>query len=208
MHGLRHRELDVQLINEVWDSDIYQKEVRVQLGDIVVDAGAQIGIFTVKVAKTAKKVIAFEPEPNNFELLHINTRPYENVEVHQQALWSETTYLTLHHNPCHPGAHSVISLPPGLADYTVEVEAVVLDDITEDVDFIKMDIEGSEIEALKGGRRLIERCHPVIVMETHPIEPLEEWWRNLFSSLIPYGYEMEVSKPLWCSRIVTARVER
>jgi FkbM family methyltransferase len=197
----------MEIIREVW-SGIYERDVRVSQGDVVVDAGAQIGIFSVKVADRAGRVWAFEPEPSNYELLCYNVAPYSNIKSMNVALWSSNGRMPLHHNREHVGAHSLLPLPEGVSDYNVEVETIRLDDVIEDqVDFIKMDVEGAEIEVLKGAMQILEVCHPAIVMEVHPIKPLEEWWGRLMDVLVPLGYKI-VPQPMpsdmWCRKIVTA----
>lgn len=203
LHGLRCRCADIPLILDVWKQEIYEKIARVQRGDIVVDAGAHIGSFTVKVAGSAGKVIAFEPEPENFKLLLRNTARLQNVEAHQRALWSENCQATLYHNRSHTGASSLIPLPPGVCDYELEVEAVRLDDVVDSVDFLKMDVEGCELEVLKGAQNVIRSCSPVIVFEAHPISPLEKWWSKIRELLSDYTFKGLPSE-IWMSSIVTA----
>lgn len=207
MLWLACREADEAIAKEVW-SGIYERDAQVSLGDVVVDAGAHIGSFSVKVADRVERVYAFEPEPSNYQLLHANALPYPNIKPLNVALWSSSGSMMLHHNMNHVGAHSLLPLPEGVSDYSIEVQTIRLDDVIEDrVDFIKMDVEGAEIEVLKGAMQILEVCHPAIAMEVHPIEPLDEWWGRLMDVLVPLGYKI-VPQPtpsdMWCRKIVTA----
>lgn len=207
LHNLKCRAADMSIIKEVWDAGVYERDYQVKFGDVIVDAGAQIGSFTVKVAKKAKKVIAFEPEPSNFDLLRINTRELENVEIHRNALWSSLGNAKLKHHRLKVGGHTLLNLSPTISGYEIDVETVRLDDVVNEVDFIKMDVEGAELEVLKGSKRILETQHPVIAMETHPSPPLAEWWRTLTEILYPFNYKIlhfPRTRDMWQSRIITA----
>ena len=58
----------------------------IRRSDTIVDAGANFGGYTVLGAQLAKRVIAFEPHPHNFEILSINTQDLPNCDIHQAAL--------------------------------------------------------------------------------------------------------------------------
>lgn len=195
------------IIREVWEGEVYEKEVQIQSGDIVVDAGAHIGSFTFKIAKKAKKVIAFEPEPSNFKLLCINTKDLENVDIYNSALWSKSGTAMLQHNKFNIGGSTLLPVQPGVSDYSIEVETVRMDDIVYEADFIKMDIEGAEFEALRGAEKILKSHHPVIVIEVHPITPLNEWWNDLSSLFQQFNYSVKnfpSPSNMWQSRIITA----
>lgn len=204
--GVTCRDDGESIVREVW-SGIYEREAQVRPGDIVVDAGAHIGSFSLLVSDKARRIIAFEPEPENFELLRLNAAPHGNIEAHRKALWSGTGEGKLYHNRSNSGGHSLLG-PGGATDYALDVDLVRLDEVVEEANFIKMDVEGAEIEALKGSSEILRSCHPVIVLEVHPIEPLRDWWGSLQGALTHYGYDIKnfpLEEDLWCRRIVTAR---
>ena len=134
----------------------------VKPGNIVVDVGANIGFFTLIFARLVGprgRVFAFEPDPENFELLRRNVElnGYENVTLVQKAVsranGSTRLYLSNENTAGHRIYDSQQSWP------SIEIEAVRLDDYLADkvapVDFLKMDIEGSELAALEGMPRLL-----------------------------------------------------
>lgn len=137
------------------------KYYKVKRGDVIVDAGAHIGLTVIMAAKAAGNegmVIAIEPNENNMHALKRNaTREgLKNVVIVPKAIWSEKGTMRLYLHDCSDG-HSVVNKQPkenGTVE-SVEVKADTLDNILAEmkvskVDFIKMNIEGAEIEALKG----------------------------------------------------------
>jgi FkbM family methyltransferase len=130
----------------------------------VVDLGANAGYYTM-VSATAVgdsgHVYAIEPTPANLTLLRHNTRGLRNVSIHTCAAGSSrrrATFLVTRdtlNNAFAAGPYSPVV-------NTIEVEVRPLDDVIEPpVDLIKMDIQGSEIDALRGMRRLIEQSPDV-----------------------------------------------
>ncbi len=148
-------------------------------GDIVVDAGARIGTFTTKISAAVGNegtIIAVEPEPGNFAFLkkNIDANRLSNVIAIQKMLWSRTDRLALHLSG-HAAAHSAyldeFYSPTG---DSLGVEAESLDNILselgiESVNFVKMDIEGSEIEALEGMSRTLKSDVRLAIAAYHPV---------------------------------------
>lgn len=128
----------------------------VKENDICLDAGASIGYFTMIMARKAAKVYAFEPTKNQVEYLsrNLEINGYKNVEVYCNALWSSEKIINVNGN----------------ATCRENVEAITLDSLKiPKLDFIKMDIDGSEPEALKGMIETIERSPDLkMVIEYYP----------------------------------------
>jgi FkbM family methyltransferase len=140
-------------------------------GDTVVDAGANIGWYTVIAGKRvgdAGRVYAFEPDPEAFALLERNVRVngLHNVVLEQKALSDAPGHIELFIAPDNKGDHRIYQ-PEGEHRASVQVEAVTLDDYFRDapegVDFVKSDTQGAELVILKGMRGLIEKS-PSLVM--------------------------------------------
>ena len=147
----------------------------VQPGQTVVDVGANIGYYTLLFSRLVGdqgRVISFEPDPNNFELLSRNLADNrcDNVVPHRCAVGAEQTTLKLYRCPGNHGMHRAYeSICCG--DAFVTVESVVLDQYLADeprIDFLKMDIEGFEYFALQGMSRLLEQHSPTILIEFSP----------------------------------------
>ena len=96
------------------------------------------------------QIIAFEPEEAIFEILQENVRNFSlpNVSLHQKAVWKEETELTFHSDGGMGG--SVDHIYETTEQIITKVSAVPLSDwLSENVDFLKIDIEGAEYEVLK-----------------------------------------------------------
>lgn len=142
-----------KFISDVVPLKGYELHYHLKPGDIVVDAGAFTGDYTIFAAKKVGangKIIAFEPDKKNRERLLSNIK-YEklnNVIVIPKGLWSEDTFLSIEKSR---GLHTAMSKEK-TGD---KIEVARLDNELKKlkikkVDFIKMDIEGAEKEAMKG----------------------------------------------------------
>ena len=168
------KEIEGVVINAIYDGSHALKR-----GNIVVDAGARIGAFSAKISAALGeegRIIAIEPEPRNFACLlkNIKANRLNNVVAIQRALWSQKQPLDIYLSG-NAAAHSVHhdAFYSSTGD-SISVEADTLDGILEEldiasVDFIKMDIEGSEIEALKGMRKALESQAQLAIAAYHPV---------------------------------------
>jgi FkbM family methyltransferase len=132
----------------------------------VVNGGANIGALTVPLAGMAGKVYAFEPQPEAFELLKRNAKEHKNITCSSFGLWHSRgdSKLRLYAELGHDN-YGCTALGAGSAS----VRLIALDDWLQgdDVHFILLDIEGSELMALEGAKQSIKRCRPVIYLEEH-----------------------------------------
>jgi FkbM family methyltransferase len=147
-------------------------ESRVKPGDVVLDIGANIGYYTLILARLvgeSGRVYAFEPDPANFLLLKRNVRAngYRNVVLVKKAVADASGPLALHICPDNKGDHRIYDSNDDRA--TIPIEAITLDEYFADdpgrLDFIKMDIQGSEGRALRGMAGLLGR-YPEVKMIT------------------------------------------
>lgn len=136
----------------------------VNKGDIVLDIGANIGFYTLIFAELVGeegKVFAFEPDPDNFDLLRKNVRvnSYKNVVLVQKAASNKTGKLKLYLSEDNKGDHRIYDPHDGRR--FIEIESVQLDDYFRNydskIDFVKMDIQGAEGLVLQGMANLLEK---------------------------------------------------
>jgi FkbM family methyltransferase len=155
-------------IYEPFETEIVKTEVR--KGDIVLDIGANIGYYTLIFANLVGpegKVFAFEPDPGNFDLLEKNVEAngYHNVILVNKAVSNKNGKIKLYLSD-DIGDHRTYD--PGDGRKFVEIEAVRLDDYfkqgTSRVNFIKMDIQGAEWEAIQGMNLLLQKNRDVKVI--------------------------------------------
>lgn len=125
---------------------------------LVVQAGGNIGAWPVYLSQKFDEVITFEPETMNFQCLKRNVEQFPNIEAYNMALGDVACEVELklakslggHHLTRKPGSTPVVTLDSFLLD---------------DLDYLMLDIEGWEYEALLGARESIEKFHPVIQIE-------------------------------------------
>lgn len=144
---------------------IYQQNIT------FVDIGSHIGSVIAEVHHNnpSAKIIAFEAMPDKANNLK-NKFPY--AQVFSCALGEDTKDIIFHVNKRKSGYSSLIKPDiAGVDDYRqISVKMKRLDDIPKinDVDFIKIDVEGAELGVLYGSLRLINRCRPLIMFESGP----------------------------------------
>jgi FkbM family methyltransferase len=139
---------------EALKRDVYPNEKLIEIArtfvnreSIVVDIGAHIGTFSVPIAATVKKVIAFEPFPESAVLLLENALTHDvPLQVVNKALGSrQGSGSMLVRNASNAGANTLVA--------GGDILVVTLDDEVAHADFIKMDVEGMENEVLRGGNK-------------------------------------------------------
>ncbi len=143
---------------------------KVKEDSIVVDIGANLGYYSVRVAQkaTAGKVYAFEPDPGNYAILKKNLaiNNLSNVIAQNIALGDSDDVLRLWKHPFNGGDYRLYND----GDFTeyVDVPTRRLDDlVTEKVDILKIDVQGYEYFVFSGGLKLLEQ-HPIIFSEFWP----------------------------------------
>lgn len=133
-------------------------------GEVFVDAGCCDMTTTLKLSKHCKlkRAYAFEPDYVNYSICK-NTaeKEFESgvVKLIQKGTWSST--MTLRFDSSSDGASHVSGQGDSSIDVTTIDEVV---DENERITFIKMDVEGSELESLKGARDTIKRCKPKLAI--------------------------------------------
>lgn len=155
--------------------DIYGRGPElVRQGDVVLDCGANVGLFTRKaLAAGASLVVAIEPGPENLQCLRRNfAREIDagTVKVFPKGVWSSDMELSLNVDPGNSAADSFVVALSG--SKTLKIPVTTIDKLVrelnlERVDFIKMDIEGSERQALQGARQTIATHRPRMALSAY-----------------------------------------
>lgn len=135
---------------------------------VFVDGGGFIGDstpFFAKLNPNYKKIYFFEPDENLISQAKNNLKNLNNVIFHKAGISDSNKILRFKASDDNDGCFTNSG--------DIEIECVSLDNtITEDVAYIKMDIEGSEIEALNGAKRLIKNGSPLAICVYHKAEDL------------------------------------
>lgn len=172
-----HRNQDEfdQLYNEIFLRHTYRLHADVDK-PFIIDCGSHIGVSILYFKRyyPHARILGFEPNPDNFEILRKNiyVNKLRNVQVLQRALWDKETTLRLHtsEDRTSPWTWSdtvVDAMWPDEVKHTISVYSVCLSKyITRSVNLLKIDVEGSEQKILQ---EALPRLHLVkeIVMELH-----------------------------------------
>lgn len=166
------------------DLEIYgSNEHGVKPGDVVLDCGANVGVFTRKALKQgARLVVAIEPAPRTVECLRRNFEREiadGHVIVYPKGVWDHVDTLELALGP--EGNTTGNSFVLGRSQKSkVKVDLTTIDRVVAElhlnrVDFIKMDIEGAEKEALRGARETLRRFRPRLAISAYHLkeDPVE-----------------------------------
>jgi FkbM family methyltransferase len=172
-------------IREIHSWNVYDPVKKIQPGDVVVDAGACVGVFTFKaIMDGAKTVVAFEPDEENFEILNKNMKrnPTKKGDVHllRLGLFRASGKLDFWRGLT-PGSSSILKhaeqekIPGGKVSIQVRKLDQVLNKLEiKHIDFIKLDVEGAAAQALEGGMETLRRDKPVISAAVYHLKKEKE----------------------------------
>jgi len=156
------------------EPDLFMAKKFCRKDKIVLDIGANVGLYTNSFSPCAKKVIALEPIPESVQILKHIIKKFElsNVEVLEKAV-SDTTGIgkmyipvigskeNLYRASIHRNKEEVYS--------AVQVSLTTIDneffEFADEINFIKCDIEGHELACIKGSRKLLNKSKPTWMIE-------------------------------------------
>lgn len=133
-----------------------------------IDVGAHIGsvISGVKRHSQPSKIIAFEAMPDKAKKLRYK---FPDVEILNYAVSDEKGIANFYVNDNASGYSSLNNSKNTTRQISVETDLIDNLVTADNVDVIKLDIEGAELAALKGAVNLIKNCQPVIMFESGPV---------------------------------------
>jgi FkbM family methyltransferase len=170
-----------------------------------IDAGANLGEFTVRAAQLVGPsgvVYAFEASPGTVRLLerNVSLNRFTNVHIIPCALCERDGPVTFYLGTGRGSGSSSLTPPHDYYGDQVTVAGVSLDTLVsrerlEQVDCIKLDIEGAEYDAFRGARNLLSRQRPpLLVFEYHPTVASRSSWDlvEAMRYLSQFGYTLHV----------------
>ena len=152
--------------------EYHHPKCRVENGDVVLEAGLEDGMTTIKLGKLVGeegKVYGFEADPLNWERIERNFKESgisDRLMLIKAGIWNERCVLPI---ICQGGSSSITN---NKENATLDVQLVTIDDFcTENaiqkVNVIKMDIEKAEMRALKGAVATIQKNHPKLMISVY-----------------------------------------
>jgi len=176
---------------------------QVRMGGVVYDVGANLGFFSMIAAKlvgTSGQVYSFEPVIENAATIRLNAKLNQlpNLTCFELAVGSRAGNLELLLSDWNGGASlSPTSVKPTEAVARREVCVVALDDfITEQrllpPTFVKIDVEGFELEVMQGMSKTIAACQPTLLFEVDDGDQtvFERRWRELDDYIAGFDYRI------------------
>jgi FkbM family methyltransferase len=160
---------------EPYETEMF--ELSITPGMVVADIGANIGYYTLLAARAvgpSGRVISFEPDPRNLELLRRNLAANgfgDRVTVIDAAIGDRSGSITLYRHAFNFGAHSVAEANAS-GEAPLDVVCLTLDEAlmsqgVEHLDVLKIDTQGSEGKIFKGGNA---------ILSTGPLRAFTEFW--------------------------------
>jgi FkbM family methyltransferase len=186
-----NKTLLAHLLSEHKMNEFADAENLVKTGDFVLDCGAHVGVFVDQALRRgARLVVAIEPEPTNIECLRRNFADEirkGSVIIAPAGVWNCQTTMMLNVSQ-HNSAQGSL-----LGDDTakkIPVQLTSIDQLVSDlklprVDYIKMDIEGAEREALTGATNTLKKWSPRLMVALYHLPDDRDYLPSLIRKITP-----------------------
>tara|TARA_B100000902_G_C27132025_1_gene824128 strand:- start:164 stop:823 length:660 start_codon:yes stop_codon:yes gene_type:complete len=155
------------------------------------DIGGNIGFWSKNMCERFKTVEIFEPDASNVECLRSNLEGHNNYNLHQIGLGNKNTQKQFYKSHVSSGAHTFnpAHIPAGgITKSVLEIKTLDSFNLT-DVDFIKIDTQGSELEILEGAKQTLTENKCVLNVEIEQKNPEQvKAGRPIFELMESLGY--------------------
>jgi FkbM family methyltransferase len=179
------------LVNgKYYEQDMIKFIVDNYSGGTFIDVGANIGNHTIAFSDIADDVYSFEPIKENYLILQLNLmiNKITNVETYNFALGSSDKFETIYRDDkCYNTGSGSISNPTSMCTTRRYTIVTKLDNFNyQSVKLIKIDVEGYELEVLKGSTKLLETQKPDLFIECIT----DDKFKQILDFLKPFGYQV------------------
>lgn len=181
----------------------YQNILQIQKGDIVLDVGASEGLFADSILDSAKYIILIEPSSFYRNMLKEKYKNNSNIFISDKAAWKKADLGKLYLR----GWGTSLIIDGDMCSYEgiEEVKTDTLDHIISSlspdlkidrIDFMKMDIEGAEIEALEGAIENLnsKKIKKMVIACYHYRKDGTQTWKWVKEFLKSKGYNIVVTE--------------
>lgn len=177
MQGLYYYAVDresLSILHPFFELWMY-KNLVLKKNDVFVDIGSHVGKYTIPIARKIGvngRVISIEASPVNYSNLKIGLTINElnNVGLYNIAAWSKPEVLNLYFSE-NAGQNTVKKQDNKICSYQVQgfpIDLIIEREGVTKIDYIKIDVEGAELETLFGLRKSISTYKPIIIIEIMP----------------------------------------
>lgn len=162
----------------------------------IIDGGSNIGYASVFYGQKFPnaQILAIEPDDSNFNMVQKNTQNYTNITCLQSAIWGKTTYLKIKNPNTEKWAFEVIE---ATHNEDGSFKAFSISDLIEkmgwdSVDFLKLDIEGSEMNVFQSGYESWLPKTKLLIIELH--ERMQPGCTQVFeNAMARYNFKKSIS---------------
>jgi FkbM family methyltransferase len=178
-HGIRTAFYDNLVINfpieedpafdDVWLRQVYYPYIP-KPNDVVIDVGAHMGFFALKIVKSVKKIIAVEPDPANFKFLSSNVQnnKFDNkIIFHNIALGGKDGTVFLDRTGYGYGRSKPTENKTDLLSKMRTLDDLINQEKLVEISLIKIDTEGFELNVLQGSTRSLRNYKPNLIIAAY-----------------------------------------
>jgi FkbM family methyltransferase len=185
------------IIDQINNQRLYDKYLKGKKDLTILDLGANVGFFTIYAHDCAKSVISVEPTPSHQKVFEVLTQDLPNVKLVKAALAARDGDIQFYISD----ENSTVNSIENKTDKSITVNGLCLETLLRDVDkidFCKIDIEGSEMQAVT-----LDTLKPVfdkidsIFIEVHAVAPHNLHYVSglkMMETLSRAGYTIELKK--------------
>jgi FkbM family methyltransferase len=158
---------EVLLVSGLWEPYVRSTLEEAAKDDVIVEVGANIGIYAVPLAKRVRKVIAFEPHPKTAEILErtIKLNSLNNIVLVKRPVADSKRKVLfgLAASPMDSGINASKKIETIIKIEGIDLDAALIGE--NRVDWLLIDVEGFEVDVLKGASTILRKYHPKIIIE-------------------------------------------
>lgn len=188
-----------------WESYLIQKALSYLKDDsVILDIGANIGVWSINLATKQRKIYSFEPFKSSYMALCGNiflNKLEANITPYNIALTDDINinYEFKLDEECNIGGVRLIKKEKDTINPFNDIKLSTIDMLNlEKLDLIKLDVEGHELKVLKGGIETIKKCKPIIFFECWTKESYKKEKEALFNFITnELNYEIKSLKNNW-----------
>jgi FkbM family methyltransferase len=155
---------------------------------MMIDVGANIGLFTLSLIKKFQMALVFEPDKESCRMLRENialNRLSDQIVVYEAAAGDKDGIASFE-NSAKAGLANKVSINGGIKVRQVCIDTILFNEMGKKcpkVEFVKIDVEGYELNVLLGMEKLVKGTQPPRIiqferLQNTPLDPLRDWFEN------------------------------